>query len=167
MPSSGLSHSSEQKKRHYASVRVSVETSKNSHLGRKKALAIIVNQHEQIASVALRAVWPASPLRTWMKCCVLEKEVQPQAGKIKVQKEMSGVVRIGSSLPSYTEVDNQRSIAHEEWGCIHGKSSNVLVLVPFILIVICLSDRAPGEGGRRNKTNGYIHFHRLGHWREE
>lgn len=64
MPSSGLSHSSEQKKRHYASVRVSVETSKKSHLGQKKALAIIVNQHEQIASVALRAVWPASPLRT-------------------------------------------------------------------------------------------------------
>lgn len=137
---------------------VSVEMSKKSHLGQENTPPITVNQHEQIASVEPRAAWPASLLRTCMTCCVLERRLNHrQENKSSKENARCSQSRV-FAFPSCTEVDDQRSTAGEEQGCICGKSNAVLGLVPFSLIVICLSNSSSGEGEGRNKTNGYILF---------
>lgn len=132
--------------------------SKKSHLGQENTPPITVNQHKQIASVEPRAAWPASLLRTCMTCCVLERRLNHrQENKSSKENARCSQSRV-LAFPSCTEVDDQRSTAGEEQGCICGKSNAVLGLVPFALIVICLSNSSSGEGEGRNKTNGYILF---------
>lgn len=132
--------------------------SEKSHLGQENTLPITVNQHKQIASVEPRAAWPASLLRTCMTCCVLERRFNHrQENKSSKENARCSQSRV-LAFPSCTEVDDQRSTAGEEQGCICGKSNVVLGLVPFSLIVICLSNSSSGEGEGRNKTNGYILF---------
>ena len=66
------------------------------------------------------------------------------------------------SLPSCTEVDDQRWTAGEEQGWICGKSKSVRGLVPFIVIVICSCDGSPGERGEVTRQMASFIFIGLG-----